>query len=243
MSAKLMAVDDDPTLLRFLTQYLERDGFEVITAEDGPTALKLFYEQRPELLILDIMMPGMDGWELSARIRELANVPIILLTAKSTESDKLRGFRLGVDDFVVKPFSLAELAARVRAVLKRSQAEKDDEAEIRVGILYMDLRRHEVQLGVDSLTLTPTEFRLLEVLARRQGEAVSQKVLREEVWGPNYDPRGGALRVWGPNYDPRGGALRRFIWLLRQKLERDPQMPERIVTVRGYGYRLEPEAF
>jgi DNA-binding response OmpR family regulator len=229
MSAKLMAVDDDPTLLRFLTQYLERDGFEVITAEDGPTALKLFYEQRPELLILDIMMPGMDGWELSARIRELANVPIILLTAKSTESDKLRGFRLGVDDFVVKPFSLAELAARVRAVLKRSQAEKDDEAEIRVGILYMDLRRHEVQLGVDSLTLTPTEFRLLEVLACRQGEAVSQKVLREGVWGPNYDPR--------------GGALRRFIWLLRQKLERDPQMPERIVTVRGYGYRLEPEAF
>jgi DNA-binding response OmpR family regulator len=175
------------------------------------------------------MMPGMDGWELSARIRELANVPIILLTAKSTESDKLRGFRLGVDDFVVKPFSLAELAARVRAVLKRSQAEKADQSEIQVGVLYLDLRRHEVQLDEESLTLTPTEFRLLEILARRQGEAVSQKVLREAVWGPNYDPR--------------GGALRRFIWLLRQKLESDPQTPKRIVTVRGYGYRLEPEAF
>jgi DNA-binding response OmpR family regulator len=229
MSAKLMAVDDDPTLLRFLTQYLERDGFDVITAGDGPTALKLFYEHRPDLLILDIMMPGMDGWELSARIRELANVPIILLTAKSTESDKLRGFRLGVDDFVVKPFSLAELAARVRALLKRSQAERADESQIQVGVLYLDLRRHEVQLDEVSLTLTPTEFRLLEILARRQGEAVSQKVLREAVWGPNYDPR--------------GGALRRFIWLLRQKLESDPQTPKRIVTVRGYGYRLEPEAF
>ena len=124
---------------------------------------------------------------------------------------------------------MAELAARVRAVLKRSQAGKADDAHIQVGVLYLDLSRHESQLDEESLTLTPTEFRLLEILARRQGEAVSQKVLRETVWGPNYDPR--------------GGALRRFIWLLRQKLEHDPQKPERIVTVRGYGYRLESEAF
>jgi two-component system KDP operon response regulator KdpE len=229
MPMKLMAVDDDPTLLRFLTQYLERDGFEVVTAEDGPKALKLFYEERPDLLILDIMMPGMDGWELSARIRELSDTPIILLTAKSAESDKLRGFRLGVDDFVVKPFSLAELAARVRAVLKRVAGEEGEGTHIEVGELYMDLRRHEVQLAGEPLILTPTEFRLLEALSQRQGEAVSQKVLIESVWGPNFDPR--------------GGALRRFIWLLRQKLEPDPQKPVRIVTVRGFGYRLEPDAF
>jgi two-component system KDP operon response regulator KdpE len=229
MSVKLLAVDDDPTLLHFLSRYLERDGFEILTAEDGPKALKIFYEERPDLLILDIMMPGMDGWELSARIRELSDTPIILLTAKSTESDKLRGFRLGVDDFVVKPFSLAELAARVRAVLSRSRADAGEGTHIEVGRLYLDLRRHEVKLGDDQLPLTPTEFRLLEVLSRRQGEAVSQKDLIETVWGPNYDPR--------------GGALRRFIWLLRQKIEPDPRKPKRIVTVRGYGYRLEPAAF
>lgn len=229
MPVKLMAVDDDPTLLRFLSQYLERDGFEVLTAEDGPKALKLFYEEKPDLLILDIMMPGMDGWELSARIRELSDSPIILLTAKSAESDKLRGFRLGVDDFVVKPFSLAELAARVRAVLKRARDEEVEGTHIQVGELYLDLRRHEVQLGGEPLILTPTEFRLLEALSQRQGEAISQKVLIESVWGPNFDPR--------------GGALRRFIWLLRRKLEPDPQKPARIVTVRGFGYRLEPDAF
>ena len=175
------------------------------------------------------MMPGMDGWELSARIRELSDTPIIMLTAKSAESDKLRGFRLGVDDFVVKPFSLAELAARVRAVLKRAQDEEGEEGHIQVGDLHLDLRRHEVHLGDEYLELTPTEFRLLEVLSRRQGEAVAQKVLIETVWGPTFDPR--------------GGALRRFIWLLRQKLEPDPQKPERIITVRGFGYRLEPAAF
>lgn len=229
MTVKLMAVDDDPTLLRFVSQYLERDGFQVFTARDGPDALKLFYEQRPDLLILDIMMPGMDGWELSARIRELSDTPIILLTAKSTEADKLRGFRLGVDDFVVKPFSLAELAARIRAILKRKRGEAEEETQIQVGELALDLRRHEVHLAGKQLALTPTEFRLLEVLSRRRGDAVSQQILIEAVWGPNYDPR--------------GGALRRFIWLLRQKLESDPKNPTRIVTVRGYGYRLEPEAF
>lgn len=229
MSAKLLAVDDDPTLLRFLSQYLEREGFEVVTVENGPEALKIFYQERPDLLILDIMMPGMDGWELSARIRELADTPIILLTAKSTESDKLRGFRLGVDDFVVKPFSLAELAARVRAVLKRSRDEQGEGTHIQVGELDLDLGRHEVQMDGEQLNLTPTEFRLLEALSRRQGEAVAHKVLIESVWGPNFDPR--------------GGALRRFIWLLRQKLEPDPKKPARIVTVRGFGYRLEPEAF
>lgn len=229
MTIKLMAVDDDPTLLRFVSQYLQRDGFEVLTAQEGPEALRLFYEQRPDLLILDIMMPGMDGWELSARIRELSDAPIILLTAKSTEADKLRGFRLGVDDFVVKPFSLAELSARVRAILKRKRGETEDETQIKVGELALDLGQHEVHLSGEPLTLTPTEFRLLEILSRRRGEAVSQQILVEAVWGPNYDPR--------------GGALRRFIWLLRQKLEPDRKNPTRIVTVRGYGYRLEPDAF
>lgn len=229
MKPKLLAVDDDPTLLRFLTQYMVRDGFEVVTAENGPKALKLFYQERPDLLILDIMMPEMDGWEVCVRIREMADTPIILLTAKSSESDKLRGFRLGVDDFVVKPFSLAELAARARAVLNRSLGEEGKDTHIQIGGLFVDLRRHEVELENQPLELTPTEFRLLEVLSRRQGEAVSQEELIKTVWGPNFDPR--------------GGALRRFIWLLRQKIEPDPKQPGRIVTVRGFGYRLEPTAF
>lgn len=227
MSARVLLVDDDPTLLRFLREYLEREGYSVQTAERGQEALRAFYDHRPDLVILDVMMPGMDGWEVSARLRELAETPVILLTAKTSEADKLRGFRLGVDDYITKPFSLAELGARVRAVLGRTQTAGGDEASIvrRAGALAVDMRKREVRLDDHPIEVTPTEFRLLACLSARVGEAVGQEALIDQVWGE--ERQGGA------------SALRRYIWFLRQKIESDPNHPRRLVTVRGFGYRLE----
>jgi two-component system KDP operon response regulator KdpE len=223
---KILVVDDDETLLRFLSDYMTREGYEVVTADRGATGLRALYEQRPDLVILDVMMPGMDGWEVCARVRELTEVPVVMLTAKTSESDKLRGFRLGVDDYVTKPFSLAELSARVRAVLSRSASQRQDKSLVHtVGPLSIDMRRHEALLQGQALSLTPTEFRLLSALARRSGEAVSQEDLVSEVWG--------SLRQEGSS------ALRRYIWFLRQKIEKDPDRPEHLLTVRGFGYRLE----
>ena len=226
--AKILIVDDDRTLLRFISEYLEGEGFQVATADRGTKALKRFYDERPDLVVLDLMMPGMDGWEVCARLRELSDTPVILLSAKSSESDKLRGFRLGVDDYVTKPFSLAELTARIQAVLARVAADDSQEGgTFRVGPLTVDTRRREAALNDETISLTPTEFRLLSALARRAGAAISQEDLLTEVWG-DYRRKGGS-------------ALRRYVWFLRQKIEQDPNQPKLLVTVRGYGYRLEPE--
>lgn len=226
MSSQILVVDDDKTLLRFLKEYLESEGFEVIIADRGPKALQAFYQERPDLVVLDVMMPGMDGWEVCARIRELAETPVIMVTAKDSEADKLRGFRLGVDDYVTKPFSMAELSARMQAILSRTAAQREVEISIyKSGPLVVDMRKREARLNEQALDLTPTEFRLLAALAQRAGEAVSQKELIAEVWG---DYRQGG-----------GSALRRYIWLLRNKIEVDPKRPTYLVTVRGYGYRLE----
>jgi two-component system KDP operon response regulator KdpE len=223
----LLVVDDDRTLLRFIKEYLEREGFEVMVASGGEKALRLFYQKRPELVVVDIMMPGMDGWELCARLRELSDTPVVMLTAKTSENDKLRGFRLGVDDYITKPFSMAELVARIRAILARSASPGGDPDLVRyqIGELAVDARKRQVLLKNDVLDLTPTEYRLIEVLARRPGEAISQDEIISTVWGDEHE--GG------------GSALRRYIWLLRQKVETDPKNPERIVTLRGFGYRLE----
>jgi DNA-binding response OmpR family regulator len=226
-SETLLLVDDDTTLLGFLTEYLEREGYVVRSADRGQAALRQFYEARPDIVILDVMMPGMDGWEVCARLRELAETPVILLTAKTSEADKLRGFRLGVDDYITKPFSLAELGARIRAVLTRTAGQRSEQASVlQVGALRIDLGRREASLEGQTLELTPTEFRLLACLATRPGQAVAQADLVKEAWG--------GLR------EETGSALRRYVWFLRQKIEADPGRPRRLLTVRGYGYRLEP---
>ena len=224
--ATILTVDDDKTLLDFMREYLEGEGFQVITADRGTKALKLFYDERPDLVVLDLMMPGMDGWEVCARLRELSDKPVIMLTAKSSEADKLRGFRLGVDDYVTKPFSLAELTARIQAVLARAGSEQSEEISLlKVGPVTVDTRRREAALNDKPLALTPTEFRLLSVLAQRPGTAISQEDLVAEVWG-DYRQKGGS-------------ALRRYVWFLRQKIEQDPNEPKLLITVRGFGYRLE----
>jgi DNA-binding response OmpR family regulator len=223
---RVLIIDDDPTLLRFLNEYFEREGYAVDTAPGGQPALRLFFANRPDLIIVDVMMPGMDGWELTARVREMADTPVIMLTAKSSEADKLRGFRLGVDDYVTKPFSLAELGARVTAVLSRAAAGRGaTDVVYRAGAVTVDMKKREAHLEGEPLTLTPTEFRVLAYLAERAGEAVSQEDLVERAWG-GYRQEGGS-------------ALRRYIWFLRKKIEDDPDSPKRLVTIRGFGYRLE----
>lgn len=230
MAHKILLVDDDTTLVRFLGEYLQKQEFTVAVASSGADALRTAYKERPDLVILDVMIPGMDGWEICARLRELSDFPIILLTAKSSEADKLRGFRLGVDDYVTKPFSFAELTARIQAVLTRSQSARKSENQLyAIRDLVVDSDKRQVYLNQRPVALTPTEFRLLECLAQRPGYAVSEEALAKDVWG-NY--KQGDTTV-----------VRRYIWLLRQKLEDDPANPKRLVTVRGFGYRLGTRPF
>lgn len=225
MKHKILLVDDDKTLLSFLSEFLS-DKYDVVSANSGVEALRKAYSEQPKIVILDVMMPGMDGWEVVARLRELSTIPIILLTGKTAEADKLRGFSMGIDDYVTKPFSFAELSARIAAVLSRAQRRTGTlENVIIVDRLIIDLNRREVRLENDLINLTPTEFRLLEILARRHGKAVSEEELTKKIWGQYR------------NEDST--VLRRYIWSLRNKIEEDPANPRWIVNVRGYGYMLE----
>ena len=226
MKSKILIVDDDETLLHFLTEYLEQEGYVVVSADRGTKALRLFYDEQPEIVVLDVMMPGMDGWEVCARIRELSDTPVILLTAKTSEAEKLRGFRLGVDDYITKPFSLAELAARIQAVLSRTAKRYGDQSLLfEFGKLTVDVRKREARLAGKSLHLTPTEFRLLATLAQHAGEAVTHDQLVKAVWGASRRES--------------SSVLRRYISRLRKRIEEDPSKPMLLVTVRGFGYRLE----
>lgn len=228
MTIRVLLVDDDKTLQSLLGQFLRDQSFEVHEALNGASALRLAYEMHPDIVLLDVMLPGMDGWEICARLREMSHVPIIMLTAKATEGDKLRGFRLGVDDYVTKPFSFAELVARIQAVLGRaSSAGGKDAAHILYGKIQLDMERYRATINDRVLDLTPTEFRLLEALVRRAGKVATEAELVQEVWGA-YRQDDTAL-------------VRRYILMLRKKLEADPSDPRLILTVRGFGYRLGAE--
>lgn len=221
---KILLIDDDQALLHLLGEFLKDDSFEVISALSGSAGLRLAYDQRPDLILLDVMLPGMDGWEVCARLREMSDVPIIMLTAKTTENDKLRGFRLGVDDYVTKPFSFAELVARIQAVLSRAKTSGSNSGYLIHGGVTLDTEKYQAFFKGSELELTPTEYRLLEVLVRRAGKVASEQELVQEVWG-QYRSEDTAL-------------VRRYILMLRKKLETDSSNPEHILTVRGFGYRL-----
>jgi DNA-binding response OmpR family regulator len=228
MSSRVLLIDDDSTLLNLLGQFLREEHFEVFEAPNGTQGIRLAYQERPDLVLLDVMLPGMDGWETCARLREMSNVPIIMLTAKATEADKLRGFRLGVDDYVTKPFSFAELVARIQAVLARAETvSRKGPGEFVWGDITLDMERYRAMLNGRALDLTPTEFRLLEALVRRRGTVATEAELVQEVWGA-YRQDDTAL-------------VRRYILMLRKKIETDPSNPVRILTVRGFGYRLGTE--
>lgn len=222
---KILLIDDDPTLCELVSEHLSAAGYRAITAADGASGLRLASETEPDLIILDIMMPGMDGWVVCERLRTTSTVPIILLTAKSEEIDKLRGFRLGVDDYVTKPFSFAELVARVGAVLSRLVRPAISSQVFRSGDLTIDFSQHRVTVAGQVVELTRTEYRLLETLAHHVSRTVPTELLVEQVWGAEY-----AGEV---------DQVKHFIWSLRKKLEADPGDPKHLLTERGYGYRFE----
>jgi len=225
LKPKILLVDDDKSFVTLLAQYLN-ESYEVIIANNGLEALRKAYSEQPKIVVLDIIMPGMDGWDVIARLRELSTIPIITLTGKTAEADKLRAFGLGVDDYIIKPCSFAEISARIMAVLNRVKRRTGTlDNIIIVDRLIIDLNRREVRLGNELISLTPTEFRLLEILARRHGKAVSEEDLTKKVWG-GYRSEDSTV-------------LRRYIWSLRNKLEEDPANPRVIVNVRGFGYMLE----
>jgi DNA-binding response OmpR family regulator len=223
MNTKILLIDDDPTLLNLLSQYLRESDFEVFEAPNGPLGLRLAFNEKPDLVLLDVMLPGMDGWEVCARLRELTDLPVIMLTAKTTEQDKLRGFRLGVDDYITKPFSFAELVARMQAVLGRLRGEHKEDGYLAHGEIILDMDKFQATLSGRMLDLTPKEFRLLEALVRRKGKVASEEDLMREVWG---------------EYSSDPAIVRRYILMLRKKLEPDPSNPVWIRTARGFGYRL-----
>ncbi len=223
----LLIIDDDKGLDQLLSDYLAGQGYSVRAAENGKLGLRAMYERQPDIILLDVTMPDKDGWETLQRIREISNVPVIMLTARSDETDILHGFSLGADDYVTKPFSFAQLSARVHAVLSRTGQENATEARLSSDGLEVDMRLKRVWRDGELLALTPTEFKLLVTLMHHSGDVVAPKDLVKEVWGAQY-----ASEI---------GHVRRYIWHLRQKIEPDPENPRYIHNDRGFGYRFGPQ--
>jgi DNA-binding response OmpR family regulator len=223
---KVLVVDDEPTLVATLKYNLEREGYQVITASDGDSGLSLARSDRPDLVILDLMLPAIDGFEVCRLLRREMTVPILMLTAKADEVDKVVGLELGADDYVTKPFSMRELLARVRALLRRAEATPAAEAEVVTAAdLQVDLRRREASRQGRALTLKPKEYELLLFLLRNRGRAFTREQILNQIWG--YDFVGDTRTV---DVHVR--------WL-RQKIEDEPAKPTRLITVRGTGYRFD----
>ncbi len=224
---QILVVDDEPRYLKLVRYNLETAGYEVITAATGEEALSLVAGKSPDLIILDIRLPGIDGYEVCTRIREFSSVPIIMLTAKGEEREKVQGLRLGADDYVIKPFGAEELMARVETVLRRSRIpEAKVPPVLSIGELSVDFVQRKVTIGGQEVSLSPTEYRLLQCLAVNAGRVVVQEELQEKVWGPEYREYYEGLRV--------------YIRRLRQKIEKDPNHPAYILTKPGVGYMLAP---
>jgi two-component system KDP operon response regulator KdpE len=222
----VLIVDDDPRLVRLVREVLTAAHFQVISRAGGEPAIEAAAVERPDLILLDIMLKDLDGYQVCRRVREFSEVPIIMLTAKVNEKDLLAGFDAGADDYITKPFSSKELLARVRAVIKRarSEAPSGDETTIVCGDVRIDLTRRRVSLGDRPVYLTATEYSLLHALAVHRDQVLLHEQLLTEVWGPEY--------TGDMDY------LRSYVHHLRRKLERDPANPECIVTVQGVGYML-----
>ena len=223
----VLIVDDEKTIRDFVQKNLEVRGFRVVVASHGIEALEVFNSQNIDLVILDIMMPHMDGLETTNRIRQISTVPIIILTALGEEADKIHAFDMGADDYLTKPFGVGELLARVKAVLRRSRWSDTTirPGHIQYGNVSVDLERHEVIVSSVSIDLTPTEFNLLVYMMENSNKVLSHRMILQNVWGPEYGEEHEYLRV--------------YIGHLRQKIEVDPSKPQYIITKRGVGYCFE----
>jgi two-component system response regulator RegX3 len=227
---RILVVEDEPSLAESVRYNLEREGFEVIVASDGRTGLERFRADAPSLVILDLMLPQLSGLDVCRAIRAESDVPIIIVTAKDAEADKVAGLELGADDYVTKPFSVRELVSRVRAHLRRGairpSADEVTSADEHLsgGPVEMDTARHEVRVGGELVGLPPKEFELLEALLRRKGRLLTRLFLIEEVWGADYVGDTKTLDV--------------HVKRIRRKIETDPHEPVHLVTVRGLGYKF-----
>lgn len=227
LGKSVLVVDDEKKIVDILKSFLERDGYTVLVAHDGRTALDVARRRKPDAVILDLLLPELDGLEVCRRIRAESQVPVIMLTAKADEADKLIGLELGADDYVTKPFSPKEVVARVRAVLRRAAAaQAGPDSRITVGDLEVDFAGHEVRVGGRLVDLTPTEFSLLGVLVRHAGQTLTRLQLLD-----------GAL---GEAFDGYERTIDSHIKNLRKKIEADPARPRHILTVYGVGYKLVP---
>jgi two-component system response regulator ResD len=226
--SKILIVDDEPIVREVVAQYLTQDGFDVETASDGPEAMARFVAARPDLVLLDLMLPGIDGLEVCRRIRTQSNVPVIMVTAKGDEIDTIIGLSVGADDYISKPFSPRELVARVKAVLRRASAPPPivEGDPLHFGSLTIRPDRRQVEISGQSVELTAREFDLLEFLARNPGHVFSREELLDKVWDWAYASDGGTVTV--------------HIRRLRQKIESDPDRPRYVKTVWGVGYKFEP---
>lgn len=221
MKGRVLVVDDDPALAEMLGIVLRGEGFEPVFVADGDKAMNAFRDARPDLVLLDLMLPGTDGIDVCRQIRAESGVPIVMLTAKSDTVDVVVGLESGADDYVVKPFKPKELVARLRARLRRT--DEPTPAVLEIGDLTIDVAGHSVKRGDDAINLTPLEFDLLVALARKPWQVFSREVLLEQVWGYRHAADTRLVNV--------------HVQRLRSKIEKDPEHPEIVVTVRGVGYK------
>lgn len=223
---KIMVVEDEPAIVDALEYGLAAEGFDVVAATDGTRSLELFDRERPDLVLLDVMLPGMSGTEVCKQLRATTAVPIIMLTAKDSEIDKVVGLELGADDYMTKPFSMRELAARVRAVLRRGGDWDipDMGAPLEVRGVRIDPERHEVNVRGERVELPPKEFALLELLVRNAGRVMTRDLIIDRIWGADYVGDTKTLDV--------------HIKRIRGRIEADPRNPDLIVTIRGVGYKF-----
>ena len=230
MGKKILVVDDEPTFVELVSQTLTHKGYEVLAAGDGQEALRLLFAHRPDLVLLDVIMPKMDGWQTCSRIRELSDVPIVMLTGKQkSEEDIVRGLDYGADEYLIKPVGSRELVARVQAILRRAELPPPQDTKKWITysdeFLTVDVAKRKVIVGGERIRLTPTEFKLFAILLGNAGRILTHKQLLEKVWGWEYVDDIDHIRI--------------YIWHLRQKIEPDPAQPKYIMTEAGVGYYFQ----
>jgi DNA-binding response OmpR family regulator len=221
----VLIVDDDVKLVQLLKTYFDKEGFITYSANDGLDAMQIVREKKPDIMVLDLMLPGLDGWDVCRRIRRDNDIPIIMLTARDEESDRLIGLEIGADDYVTKPFSPKEVVARAKVILRRTHKEVLRQEPIRAGRLVIDLERHEVMQDGLVVDLTPTEFKILEIMAANAGKVFSRLQIVEQTQGYTFEGYERTIDAHVKN--------------IRRKLERNPKEPQYILTIYGIGYKFD----